>query len=105
MSRIYEALQKAESERKLERQERELRTPVEQLDVESAPAPAAVAEYEAVPHYTEPQFTTTAEDLPIAGGLNMAEVRRLPWNLAVDRLPALLDRGPSIEQFRSLRSR
>ena len=44
MSRIYEALQKAESERKLERHEREPGTPVNELD--QMPATATFADYE-----------------------------------------------------------
>ncbi len=106
MSRIYEALQKAESERKLERHERDLRTPVEQLD--PVPSPAAVADYEAPAPFADPRVETIDEmaaSRPFAGGLNLSAVPRHTWSPSVERLPALLERGPAIEQFRSLRSR
>src|SRR6478672_10475014 len=105
MSRIYEALQKAESERKLGGQEIDLRTPVEHID--QVPAPAAVADYETESSFANPRLVDDAHDAQVAlgGGLNLSAIRRLPWNLSAARLPALLDRGPAIEQFRSLRSR
>jgi len=102
MSRIYEALQKAESEKNVERQADGLRMPVdEQVD---APATATIP-------YDEPMTFAgvgVEEPIPVSqsgGSLNTSAIGRLPWNPAVDRLPALLERGPAVEQFRSLRSR
>lgn len=101
MSRIYEALQKAESERKLERPEEGTR-PVERRE-----ATAAAVEYEpASPIFTEASFAEIPDaTLPATSGLNLGSVSRFPWNPEAGRLPALLDRGPAVEQFRSLRSR
>jgi len=112
MSRIYEALQKAESERKLERREPELRIP-EQSAPTAMNAAAAVAEPEETlvsarysgdltidapysqgpPHFTGP------------GSLDLSIIPHRPWALSLAQLPALLERGPAVEQFRSLRSR
>ena len=106
MSRIYEALQKAESERKLDRNDRELRTPPEQLD--PLPVSSAVSDFDAPVSFAESRFVEGVDDAPApisAGGLNLNAVPRYTWNLALHRLPALQERGPSIEQFRSLRSR
>lgn len=102
MSRIYEALQKAESEKKVERQPGEPRLPAD----EQADVPAAVT----LP-YDEPAiFAGAAAEEPVrvhelGGGLNLGAIASLPWNPSIDRLPALLERGPAVEQFRSLRSR
>lgn len=104
MSRIYEALQKAESERKLERPENEPRTPPERLD---ARPPSATVEYEAASSFAEPRMegAPDGEFSPGSGGLDLGQIQRYAWNPSVTRLPSLLERGPAIEQFRSLRSR
>jgi protein-tyrosine kinase len=116
MSRIYEALQKAESERKLD--QREPRTS-EQQPVDSDPlAQTAVAEAE----YESPADTAPAAErssryvAPVApppavsapaskGELDLSKIVRRPWSPSFGQLPALLQRGPAVEQFRSLRSR
>jgi protein-tyrosine kinase len=114
MSRIYEALQKAESERALDKREREPRTP-EQIAAPTPPSdfepPAqtavAEAEYEAPPaveprpSYVAPASTTVIVKEP----LDLGRIERRPWAPAFAQLPALLHRGPAVEQFRSLRSR
>ena len=108
MSRIYEALQKAESERKLERRNLEPRVPVDPLDPLGQMPPSTVADYEAVSQFAEPRLAETIDEIPAplsVGGLNLAAITHRPWNLSVHRLPALLERGPTVEQFRSLRSR
>jgi protein-tyrosine kinase len=110
MSRIYEALQKAESERKLERADNEPRVPVEQLDQLDplAPSSSPAAGYDGASRFAEPSLAENIDEIatPLSvGGLNIAGITRRPWNLAVHRLPALLERGPAIEQFRSMRSR
>ena len=111
MSRIYEALQKAESERKLERREPEPRIPEQPVNAGTG-APAAVAEPEgfAVPPFSEsPSYAETYHEpspqRPIAESLDLSKVVARPWALSLEQLPALLDRGPAVEQFRSLRSR
>ncbi len=114
MSRIYEALQKAESERTLDKREREPRTP-EQVVPPAPPsdfeplAPTVVAEAEdeapaAVeprPRYVAPASTAAVVKEP----LDLTKIEKRRWSPAFAQLPALLHRGPAVEQFRSLRSR
>jgi protein-tyrosine kinase len=113
MSRIYEALQKAESERKLERRESEPRIP-EQPVATGLGAAAAVAEPEDAvfpsPAFAETPIVTEPYASPSprrVGGefLDLSKVVARPWALSMAQLPALLERGPAVEQFRSLRSR
>ena len=109
MSRIYEALQKAESERKTARPERPARVP-EQPEPVGPPYEAAVAEYASevaapvteIVHETEVEFAAPS---PTGQILNLNNVPRRPWILSYERLPALQERGAAVEQFRSLRSR
>jgi protein-tyrosine kinase len=114
MSRIYEALQKAESERKLERRETEPRLPEHPVSA-AIGAAAAVAEPEDAvftePRFTEPPMVTEPYAEPpayrvVAGeSLDLSKIPAHPWALSLPQLPALLERGPAVEQFRSLRSR
>jgi protein-tyrosine kinase len=105
MSRIYEALQKAESERKLDRREPEPRTPEASANSALYATAVATAEEErgasadAEP-YLEPSFTRVDPN-----GLDVSKIPVRPWALSLERLPSLLERGPAVEQFRSLRSR
>jgi capsular exopolysaccharide synthesis family protein len=111
MSRIYEALQKAESERKSERREPELGVP----DQLASPAmTTAVAEPEdaafSTPRYAEAPILAEPYAEPssrrIDGeSLDLSRIPARPWALSLPQLPSLLDRGPAVEQFRSLRSR
>jgi capsular exopolysaccharide synthesis family protein len=110
MSRIYEALQKAESERKSERREPEL----EATDEPVSAASTAVAEPEdaAFPthRFSEAPIVTEPYSQPPlrrVGGdsLDLSKIPARPWALSLPQLPALLERGPAVEQFRSLRSR
>lgn len=114
MSRIYEALQKAESERRSEpgpvshpETDRELlpetgpdsspnqsRYEPRRSALAASPASVAVAEPPPAPPVAAPADT-----------LDLSKVARRPWSPSFDRLPALLQRGPEVEQFRSLRSR
>ena len=109
MSRIYEALQKAEAERKPERREREPLMPGQPDDVAAVAAPSlatAVAEYD-VPSTPE-AVEVFSTSLPMAVGgsaLDLSKIVRRPWTPSLTQLPALLERGPAVEQFRSLRSR
>jgi protein-tyrosine kinase len=111
MSRIYEALQKAESERKLERREPDLGIPDEPV---SAAMTTAVAEPEdpvfAMPRFAEAPIVTEPYAEPptrrVSGdSLDLSKIPARPWALSLPQLPALLERGPAVEQFRSLRSR
>jgi capsular exopolysaccharide synthesis family protein len=102
MSRIYEALQKAESERKLERRDAE--TPTFEHPAGMELAATAVAEHETV----SPQTTIAEPYAPaqVAGdSLDLSKIVARPWALSLTSLPALQERGPAVEQFRSLRSR
>jgi protein-tyrosine kinase len=110
MSRIYEALQKAESERKSERREPELGSPDEPA---SAAMTTAVADPDdavfAMPRFAEaPIVTDSYVEPPLrmgGGSLDLSRIVARPWALSLAQLPALLERGPAVEQFRSLRSR
>jgi len=111
MSRIYEALQKAESERKLERREPE---PGISDQLAGAAMTTAVADPEdsvfATPRFAEAAFVTEPYIEPSTrrvGGesLDLSRIPSRPWALSLPQLPALLERGPAVEQFRSLRSR
>ena len=107
MSRIYEALQKAESERgKLDRNERELRPPTDSFEP-LPPSSTTLDDFDATRFSAEPQLVSDLDELhvPVGGGLNLGAIPYRQWNLAVPRLPSLQERGPAIEQFRSLRSR
>jgi protein-tyrosine kinase len=107
MSRIYEALQKAESERKLERREPEPQA-AEPSFSEPMHATAAVAEPEeerAAPIVTQPHVEAAYTRRTNDQSLDLSKVVSHPWALSIAQTPALLERGPAVEQFRSLRSR
>jgi capsular exopolysaccharide synthesis family protein len=80
MSRIYDALQRADLERKAA------------LETEAA----AIAEPFAEPGAEEPP--------QVKPGLVFEKINRHPWDPSMISLPTLADRGESIEQFRGLRS-
>src|ERR1700678_2591216 len=108
MSRIYEALQKAESERKPERRDEESRAPDPAHIVEMR-SQAAVAEAE-YPPVSAPAPAASIYAQPTSRGydadtLDLNKIVRRPWSPSLTQLPSLLDRGPAVEQFRSLRSR
>jgi protein-tyrosine kinase len=106
MSRIYEALQKAESERQQERQERRPESIEQPIAAPPSRVAAALAEYDAVA--TTPIASTVEAPLPATAsgvGIDLSKIVKRPWNLSLAHLPALQERGPSVEQFRSLRSR
>jgi capsular exopolysaccharide synthesis family protein len=80
MSRIFDALQRANLERKA----------VQDTDATETPEPFAV---------------TGAEDLPpVNADVVLDNIVLHPWNPSFTSLPTLGDRGESIEQFRGLRS-
>jgi protein-tyrosine kinase len=107
MSRIYEALQKAESERTSERRENEPRMtePPANIEIMSQTA-VAEAEYGPAP---VPQTVDLPAEIPMrrqgTDALDLAGIVRRPWAPSLALLPALMDRGQAVEQFRSLRSR
>jgi capsular exopolysaccharide synthesis family protein len=108
MSRIYEALQKAEAERTSERtpDQREPRTPEDSVLTQPS-TQTAVAEIETPAAELPSKFVPSSAPAaaPINNGLDLSQVVRKPWSPSFTQLPALLQRGPAVEQFRSLRSR
>jgi protein-tyrosine kinase len=110
MSRIYEALQKAESERTSserapERREVEPRTPQQPTGTGvMSQSAVAEAEYdrasEAADIYSEAASREVGDD-----ALDLSQIVRRPWSPSLAQLPSLMDRGSAVEQFRSLRSR
>ena len=81
MSRIYEALQRADLERKTG----------SASEVESLAETVVTSDGEALP-------TTSVE-------FGFENIARHPWKPSASCLPSLTDRGAAVEQFRSLRSR
>jgi capsular exopolysaccharide synthesis family protein len=80
MSRIYDALQRANLERK------------------SAPVTDAA-------EIAEPVHASGVADQPaVKAAVNLEKVALYPWNPSIASLPTLGDRGEGIEQFRGLRS-
>ena len=109
MSRIYEALQKAESDRQQERDEREAEPAGRPIVTPSLRVTAALAEYDAagvVPTVSEVDAPPTLPAVPAKqAGIDLNTIVKRPWALSLAHLPALQERGPAVEQFRSLRSR
>lgn len=129
MSKIYEALQRAE----LESASRASTsspgqasqatnhavpgpTPIAVPPPPSAPPPPAatlpMVPPSAIPAASTASNPTTIEDLPQAGisgispsSADPADRTRRLWSPSIHQLPALLERGAGVEQFRSLRSR
>ena len=106
MSKIYEALQRAEQDRLASR------SGVATEVVEQPRDDDAVVGREAVstqfPHVAE--VTPATDPLPAAAPLQVSEfpddrVATYTWEPAYNQLPALQERGSAVEQFRSLRSR
>ncbi|HZY64208.1 MAG TPA: CpsD/CapB family tyrosine-protein kinase [Edaphobacter sp.] len=117
MSRIYEALQKAESERGPEKRgKKDEKSDPQPLRADhpvqaEAVAPTAVIEQEyelpAISAHASAARVPSVSAAPTStsNGLDLNGIPRRPWSPAFDQLPALLQRGPGVEQFRSLRSR
>src|ERR1700722_14367802 len=107
MSRIYEALQKAEAERQQERGEREPESLERPIDaVPPVRVAAALAEYSAAA--TEPMASAvynSTSAVASRSGIDLSRIEKRPWTLSLSQIPALQESGPSVEQFRSLRSR
>ena len=130
MSRIYEALQKAEAERDAasegswktrEAGGLDLDLDRQQTDGPSAASPAVFSTHasakaevgsgtfhqESVLEHAPLPFTSqdTSELASRSRNVDLKSIAQRTWTPSFDRLPALLDRGPAVEQFRSLRSR
>ena len=111
MSRIYEALQRAEEERLAERHDNSgtaVLTP-ESRPTPPPPAPAPMPMPVEVAANSSTADSVFAEP-PVAEPLISApvirtDIRETRWELSTDRFPALEQRGSMVEQFRSLRSR
>ena len=80
MSRIYEALQRAETERR---------------NVSHPDAPQSLEQSIAAP---------VCDRLPALDGIDLDNLPRVSWTPNLIALPTLADRGKCVEQFRSLRS-
>lgn len=102
MSRIYEALQKAESERLLDR---------ETLGQEQVSGPDTTFKdvvIETSPEWTPPvppESNGLSNHLVPTSIVDFDQVQKYSWHPLPQRLPALMERGLPVEQFRSLRSR
>ena len=96
MSHIYEALQRAEAERKSAVEEPASAAnpsiPNGAFEVPAPPSDAAIAIVE-------------KDSFPVVDASFLANVPRRPWDPSFERLPGLQKSGAGVEQFRSLRSR
>jgi capsular exopolysaccharide synthesis family protein len=81
MSRIYEALQRADLERRA----------AQELEVEQPPEPETAPDIEEQP--------------PARAFVVLENIVPHPWSPEIASFPTLADRGAGVEQFRSLRSR
>ena len=110
MSRIYDALQKAEAERG------------QQRDAQPALHDLHAAEDRSRGRLTSALSATALEDVAVPRSafevvdrenqaasfgtvVDLDRISARPWSPSVAQLPALAERGPGVEQFRSLRSR
>lgn len=82
MSRIYEALQRADFDKGSGHQQ----------DLDATVEPARVLEF-----IEDPQ--------PASADLSLVDIAKQPWSPSTDAIPCLLEQGLIVEQFRSLRSR
>jgi len=128
MSKIYEALRQAELDRGKNGTPQSDTEPIQNgnnavIDTESAPAPAVPhgnGNFASLPPVGRPVGERTlataladaratsvgvVESLPISPELEVGKIRQYVWHPLVQQLPALEERGSSVEQFRSLRSR
>lgn len=132
MSKIYEALLRAEQERVDVMSQaptvRETAASSSATALEELPMPAAPAME--LPELVEPQFSLSPEPpfaptpavappapatvaasasvatpAKLAQPLDMSAIRTTVWTPQLDKLPALEERGSAVEQFRSLRTR
>ncbi len=107
MSKIYEALLRAELERTVAQgttlPENEAAEAVQNLL--NPEAPEIIPELDPLgPLYTESSPTSDESLGHMLAPIDFSEVPRRAWNPLLSYLPALEERGPEVEQFRSLRS-
>ena len=101
MSRIHEALQRADRERKT------MLVSEDRHPISEVRHPVAEDRHPASEDHrmVEPTFATEFEEAPVAKtGLLLESVAQYSWKPTMDSLPTLGDRGAAVEQFRSLRS-
>ena len=108
MSKIYEALLRAELERTVSTGDRPsaaaANLAVQNILQPDQPEIANPDLDPLGPTYVEPSPTSNETLGQMLAPVDFSEVPRRPWNPSVPYLPALEDRGPHVEQFRSLRS-
>jgi capsular exopolysaccharide synthesis family protein len=97
MSHIYEALQRAEAERKSSTPEIGGRFEPQHLNMESATATME-------PVADAPVYAPAVPATSVSPSF-LSDIRRRPWSPSFERLPSLQKGGAGVEQFRSLRSR
>jgi capsular exopolysaccharide synthesis family protein len=103
MSHIYEALQRAEAERKSGAQAVAIPEEPEHPGLAFAASMPPIA---AEPTQAPAVLAPAPAEAPITVDPSfLGDVRRTPWNPSFERLPALERGGVGVEQFRSLRSR
>lgn len=110
MSKIYEALRQAELDRanspaaQPDAGTRAASTAQAVLDAPSIPRkfPNAIEDRTAAPSLVQAAVAEAAED---AMSIELANIPEYTWSPSMHQLPALEERGSSVEQFRSLRSR
>jgi len=120
MSKIYEALRKAEADRKdgIAGQSASATATEERVDLSREPVPIpafsntgralagapAAARSEFPPSLQVMELRGSLADA-LPGTLDLSQVPLVAWHPSLVRLPALEERGSAVEQFRSLRSR
>jgi capsular exopolysaccharide synthesis family protein len=138
VSRIYEALQRAEAEKALREQASRDQSPKERSTGEARASAQATLDdawaQPAVLHAPPPAPTlprlapeswestalpleagqlsalvetveTAAAKAPAVETIDLNSIQSAPWNALIQHLPAVQDRGRTVEQFRNLRSR
>jgi capsular exopolysaccharide synthesis family protein len=124
MSKIYEALRQAELDRgkngSTQPDSGSTTTATQAvIDTEAAPAPEIPngnRSFATMPQFGERTLATALADArdssavvaePVVSPteLDLSKVRKFTWHPLIQQLPALEERGSSVEQFRSLRSR
>jgi capsular exopolysaccharide synthesis family protein len=98
MSRIYEALQRADLERKAAQGSENHQVPEPVFEIDAA-EPALATDF------AEPTFAPEVEPQPPAVTYSVLDgIARYPWKPVLPYFPTLAERNAGIEQFRSLRS-
>ncbi|MGA7158358.1 MAG: CpsD/CapB family tyrosine-protein kinase [Acidobacteriaceae bacterium] len=111
MSHIYEALQRAEAERKAGGPGVATTMEPEHQSMAFAPAAPVVEEARVTEQVRAAAVPSPLHEAsvpassPVLDPSFLSHVQRRPWNPSLERLPALHRGGVEVEQFRSLRSR